>query len=451
VSSEQLYSDQAAAASKVLAAWFDDARFKAAWQPDPSLMVTDQQVAVAQVCAAKGTAVDRDGVVYLLSRSEKWKRLAADPDDLFRVMEGPFVLNPWAELERLQEIAAARALRVRLVEATRAIEGGTGLAEARTLVSASLNESALGSGAKPRTRREVMHTALHNATTGREMSRGARTVSRALDKVTGGLRKRKFWVIGAASNWGKTSLLVALDNQFVCDGYRTLIVSGEDEEELFGQRMLGVGTGVDAIHMRDGNLSDAELRSATNAVKYAADQPCFLDVTGLPAEKVAADIRSLILSEGIDFVLIDYAQVFRLAQRAQRDTRRDELWHIARLFKEAVKGAGAGGILFSQITEDEKSGKVKTRDAEDLEHLADVVLFGKSEFEQGLGSDGQKGQRIEKKSVFVKKVKNGPKWFPIPLNWDPQTASFRSDYDDPRAASELPFEEREWEERHGAA
>jgi replicative DNA helicase len=450
MSAEQLYADQAAAASKVLAAWFDDAKFKAAWQPDPGLMVTDQQVAIAQVCASKGPVLDRDGVVFLLSRSEKWRRLASDPDDLFRVMEGPFVLNPWAELERLQEIAAARALRVRLVEATRAIEQGKGLADARTLVSASLTESALGSGAKPRTRKEVMFTALHNATAAREQARGARTVSRALDKVTGGLRKRKFWVIGAASNWGKTSLLVALDDQFVRDGYRTLIVSGEDEEELFGQRMLGVGTRVDAIHMRDGNLTPHELKNATNAVQYAPDQPCFLDVTGLPAEKVAADIRSLILSEGIDFVLIDYAQVFRLAKRPQRDTRRDELWQIGRLFKDAVKGAGAGGILFSQITEDDKNGKIKTRDAEDLEHLADVVLFGKSEYEQGLGKDGQKGTRIEKKSVFVKKVKNGPKWFPIPLNWDPESASFRSDYDDPRAAAELPFEEREWEERHGA-
>src|SRR5690606_33463306 len=107
------------------------------------------------------------------------------------------------------------------------------------------------------------------------------------------------------------------------------------------------------------------------------------------------DIRSLVLSEAIDFVFIDYVQVFRLEKARENMTKREELWEVARLFKDAVKGAGAGLILFSQITEDEKTGKRKTRDAEDIQHLTDVVLFGKSEFEEALNSGGQKTHRIE--------------------------------------------------------
>lgn len=440
MSADKLYLEHVTRASRVLAAWFDDAKFRAAWAPEVDLFVTDQQRAVAEICAAKGPDLDRDQVVYLLSRTERWKRLAGDAAELYAVMEGPVVLDPWQELEALREIAAQRALRQRLAETLAKVDGGLPLADSRALLSDALSASAVGTGSKPRTRREVMATALRSATS-RDVQPGARTISKALDRATGGMRHRKCWVIAAPSNWGKTSVLVALDAQFCADGWRTLICSGEDEEELFGQRMIAAQTKADALRIRDGRLQQWELKAAANAVASAPDHPCFLDITGQPAEKVAADIRSLVLSEQIDFVFIDYVQVFRLEKARDNMTKREELWQVARLFKDAVKGAGAGLILFSQITEDEKTGKRKTRDAEDIQHLADVVLFGKSEFEQALNSGGEKTHRIEKKAFWVQKVKNGPKNFDVPLQWDPGPAAFISDYDEPRAGGDLPFDE----------
>ncbi len=41
----------------------------------------------------------------------------------------------------------------------------------------------------------------------------------------------------------------------------------------------------------------------------------------------------------------------------------------------------------------------------------------------------------------MQKVKNGPKNFDVPLQWDPGPAAFISDYYDPRAVGDLPFEE----------
>lgn len=438
MTTEKLYLAHAQAAGKVLAAWFDDAKFRAAWAPDPELFVTEHQRAVAEVCAAKGAGLDRDAVVFLLSRSERWKRLGGDAQAIYAATEGPVVLEPWKALDALREVAATRALHKRLAEAKAALEAGTPLGDARGLVSTALSESALGTGAKPRTTQEVMMSGLQ-ASQG-QAAGGARTISRALDLATGGLQKRKFWVMGAASNWGKTSFLVALWAAIEAQNFRVLVCSGEDEEELFGQRRIAVETRADAIRMRDRKMRKDENDRATHAVALAPQTPSFLDVTGVPAEKVAADIRSIVLGEAIDFVFIDYAQVFRLAQRSKQDSRRDELWTIGRLFKEAVKSSGAGGVLFSQITEDEKSGKIKTRDAEDLEHLADVVLFGKSTFEAVNNADGNKIGREERKALFVKKVKNGPKRFDVPLQWDSESASFLNDYS---AQSGL-YEQDEW-------
>ncbi len=441
MTAEKLYTDHVDAASRVLAAWFDDARFRVAYQPDPELFVTEQQKAIAEVCRAKGAAIDRDQVIYLLSRTDRWKRLAGDSQDLYAAMEGPVVLNPWKELDRLKELAAARAMRVRLLDAAKALETGTPLADARGLVGTALTESALGTGAKPKTMQEVMKAGL-DASQGTGEA-GARTISKALDLATGGLSRRKFWVIGAASNWGKTSFLVAFWSQLVANGYRVLVVSGEDPDDLFGQRLIAARTFIDAIRMRDRKMHQHETKLAVDAVAAAPKIESFLDVTGVPAEKVAADIRSLVLAHAYDFVFIDYAQVFRLAKRSERDNRRDELWTIGRLFKEAVVKSGAGGVLFSQITEDEKTGKIKTRDAEDLEHLADVVLFGKSTIEQTNNRDGQKVGRVERKAFLVKKVKNGPKRFDVQLHWDPESASFGSDY--PIHQATLPIEEQDYD------
>jgi hypothetical protein len=444
MSAEKLFADQAEVASRVLAAWFDDARFRAAWVPEPALFVTEQQIAVAEICAAKGPETTRDQLVFLMSRSTRWKRLAANAAEIYAVIEGPVVLDPWRALERLRELSATRALRQKLQETLISVDGGTGLLEARGLVTSALNESAVGSGVKVRTIKQVMTSAFVEVAKPSKDA-GFRTISKSLDFATGGLRRRKVWVVAAATSWGKSSFLVALERQLRADGRRVLIVSGEDEEQLFGERMLAAASGANAIRMRDHRLTPFELRNASGAVEDAGETSFFLDVNGMPAEKVAADVRSICIAEAIDFVAIDYLQVFRMQKRSERESRRDELWNIARLYKETIKAVDAAGMLFSQITEDEKTGKRKTRDAEDIEHLADVCAFGTSEATQELGKDGKPGVKSEKKALFLKKVKNGPKGFTVPLDWDRESASFGSAYYDPRVATDLPYEPEEYQ------
>ncbi len=69
------------------------------------------------------------------------------------------------------------------------------------------------------------------------------------------------------------------------------------------------------------------------------------------------------------------------------------------------------------------------------------MLFGKSDREQALNSGGQKTHRIEKKSLLGAEGEERSKNFDVPLQWDPGPTAFISDYYDPRAVGDLPFEE----------
>lgn len=438
MSAEDLYARHVELGWQALVAWFDDQKFRAAWPPEAELFVTDQQRIVAKLCASKGAGLDRDQAVYLLSRLDAWKKVTKDGAAAYELLEGRVVLDPWAALGQLREVAATRALRHRLQAALSDVDQGKGLHDVRSGLTEALSASAVGSGAKPRTIRQVMESAFVEVTN-RKQEAGFRTISKSLDYATGGLRRKKVWVIAAGTSWGKSSFLVALESQLRSDGRRMLVVSGEDEEQLFGERWIGVETGADAIRMRDRKLLPYEITAGSNAIDRAGDSTLFIDVNDMPAEAVAADVRSICIANAIDVVAIDYLQVFRMLRKGEKDSRRDELWSIARLFKQTIKASNVAGIFFSQITEDDKTGKRKTRDAEDIEHLADVNAFGISKVEESLDAAGKKVGKLEKKSLYLKKVKNGPKGFNVQLNWDKESASFLSDY--PRHQSDQPLEE----------
>ena len=129
-----------------------------------------------------------------------------------------------------------------------------------------------------------------------------------------------------------------------------------------------------------------------------------------------------------DWVALDYVQRMRLAARSQ--DKRNEINTIGYLLTDAIKESGAGGILFSQLTEDSSTGKLRARESEDLHNSAEVVLFGKSERTAKLDSSGKKQGDVNTRKLWVDKVKEGPAKFEIDLDWDADAARFVSDYAD---------------------
>jgi KaiC/GvpD/RAD55 family RecA-like ATPase len=411
--------------SRVLSAWFDDAKFRAAWAPQIDLFCADWQRSIAAICAARGAQLTRDDLVMQLERQGKLKLFEHGAEGVLNALMAPTDLNPWGTVDTLRQVAGERLLIERLVAIRGELERGDGMAGARESLANALRDADFASGAKARTVRESLSLAYKHATEPKR-DRGCRTICKRLDEAAGTIDPGSVWLLAAPTSWGKSSFIVGTANRALRDKKRPLIVTFEDPERMFGSRLLLTRTNVHAMRLREARLLNDEHRKLAAALADAEDVPWLLNAIGRSAEAVAADIRSLVIAHGIDLVMIDYMQRVRLAARSQ--DRRNEINTICYLFTDAIKESGAGGILFSQITED-SSGKLKARESEDLHMSAETVLFGKKKIEQDVNSDGKKiGEKVERE-IWVEKVKEGPVGFTVPLNWNPHSACFISDYD----------------------
>lgn len=242
---------------------------------------------------------------------------------------------------------------------------------------------------------------------------------RWLDAVTGGLRGGFHWVLGAQTSWGKSSFAVMLVDENLARGKRVLIVSNEDSESIYGDRLMCRRARVNARRMRDGLLTDDERVSINDVMRRAERVPVFLDARRKEhreAEWVARQVERLVRDEGIDLVLYDYLQEFESAKRFQDE--RVKFKDIAATLRTVARGLNKPSVLFSQITEVQGKkypDKNSIRECRDVSNAAEVVL---------LGFTPSDGERKGEKCLFVDKVKDGPAGMIEAVEWDVEAACF---------------------------
>jgi replicative DNA helicase len=249
-----------------------------------------------------------------------------------------------------------------------------------------------------------------------------------IDNDTGGVMPGFVWVFGADTSWGKSSLGVMLVDENIKAGKRCLIVSAEDAESLYGDRLMCRRSRVNASRLLLKNLNDYEQAQVARVAAVSEDVPVFLDARGKSAEWAGQQVKKLIRLEKIDLVLYDYLQAFD-NQRAQQD-RRNSLTYIARVLTDAVKSENIAGVIYSQITvSDAKGGKKhpdkhSIRDSRDVSNAAEVVALGFVP-ENGIKSK-HGGWRVEpgKRAVLLDKVKNGVAKRFYSMKWDDNSACF---------------------------
>jgi replicative DNA helicase len=222
------------------------------------------------------------------------------------------------------------------------------------------------------------------------------------------------WVVGAKSSWGKSSYLVMVADENIQRGKRVLIVSAEDPDSLYGDRLLVRRTRVDRHRLSAGALWDDERDRVTAALRKAEDVPVYLDARGKSVEWAAKRVRRMVQSDGIDLIAWDYLHAFDQEKPGQNGDRRAQLNYISRVMTDTVKTTGKAGIIFAQVTPDTKSqvpDMYEIRDSKDVVNAAEVVAIG---FEPAISIerdvDGQKVVIADKssKALVIAKNKPGP-------------------------------------------
>lgn len=269
-----------------------------------------------------------------------------------------------------------------------------------------------------------------------------------LDYITGGFRPGFTWLFGATTSWGKSSWLVSVADINIQLGKRVLIVSSEDTEEVYGDRLMVRRAEVDALRYRNKRLEPFEETKVEKALKGAQEIPVFVDARRYPVEDLAGHLLRIIREEKIDLAAFDYVQEFRSKRRFQDE--RIKFREIASVLRHVLKDTKIPGIIFSQLTTDENT-KVPTRlnirDCRDMANAAEVIVLGfepSSDLKHGDIVQVHKGQ----KCVYVDKVKNGPRNRIVGMRWNHSGAYFEAVADPATEAqaaelppqAELPYE-----------
>jgi replicative DNA helicase len=278
--------------------------------------------------------------------------------------------------------------------------------------------------------RDLMKGAQKRANSPQE-GRGCPTGHYELDGVTGGLKRGFVWVFGADTSWGKSSFLVMLADECIKARKRVLIVSAEDSEKIYGDRLLLRRSRISADNLRKRKLSKEEHERVAEALRKAEDVPVFLDARGRGVEWICGQVKRLIKEHGIDVVAYDYLQAFDNEKRQQ--DRRNQISYIARVLTDSAKTSDVAGIIFSQITVQEGKShpdKHSIRESRDVSNAAEVVMLGFTpEKDVTRKSDGRVIVAAGQKAVLVDKCKDGPRGGLYAMNWNAESACFDTVYD----------------------
>lgn len=249
-----------------------------------------------------------------------------------------------------------------------------------------------------------------------------------LDEATGGIGPGDGWVFGAGSSWGKSSWLVSIVDENLALGKRVLIVSTEDSETIYGNRLLARRSGVHAWRLKQRDLTPDDDEKIQSVIRAAERLPVFLDARGKTAEWTALVVTQLLKTEEIDLVCYDYLQEFQ-SERPE-ENHRLTVKKIAGVLRTPVARAGKASVLFSQLTFDATvkrahPGREMIRDCRDVANAATVILLGYTPEEDVLDLDKSVIVPAGKKAIWVDKVKEGPAQFPLGLDWDGEIACFK--------------------------
>lgn len=349
-------------------------------------------------------------------------------DVLMELASWPAVADVRVHAQRVRECWEARCLALALKQAGKLVEAGK-TDEAVAVVRGELDrERVLGS--RLLTEGQVLSAGLASVTRSRV---GVYCTSgfRRIDDLTGGISEGCNWVFGAKRNFGKSAYGLRLFEENTKRGMNPLIVAFEDDEALYGKRLLSVRGSVPLKHLRGRWVRREMLEVITNEVEQAGPGPMILDARGRMIEDVARDVSYLIRSKGVKLVVWDYLQAAKCREKFG-DQERLRVRYIAEQMRLTTQVPRVAGIVLSQVTT--MNGKQypdadSIRDCRDVSDAAEVVILGFALQEHATiridesEKDFDEGTRI----MFLSKNKDGPTDLRIPVDWDTDLATFLAD------------------------
>jgi len=241
-----------------------------------------------------------------------------------------------------------------------------------------------------------------------------------LDHYTGGLVEGTNWYIGARPSMCKSALLGRILLNVSTQGIPVLLFNKEMSPERINERWLANLSGVEAIKIRFGNLTDEEVSRLARARDQLAELPIYIDQNYAgDIDYITSTVRKYHQLHGIKVVGIDYLQL--VVERSGESTH--ELGRASRAVKLLSNELGLSAVVLSQVNrecekrENRRPLMADLRQSGNLEEDADIMiaLYREEAYVENTPEEG-------KLEVIVRKSRDGPTGT-ILLNFDKNTVN----------------------------
>lgn len=344
-----------------------------------------------------------------------------------------------AHVEQYADIVAQKAMRRRLIAASREI---TGMAQDESKQLRELIEEAeirLFDVSQQHIRQDIISLEailaesfdrLDDLHKDKQKIRGVSTGFKDLDHTLAGFQRSDLIILAARPAMGKTALALNFAHNVAVQSQQpVLIFSLEMSKEQLVDRLLSMESGVDAWALRTGNLTDTDFEKIGHAMGTLSEAPIFIDDSpGITMADLRTKARREAHNRPLGLIIVDYLQLMSGGSRYGGDfaNRVQEISEISRGLKGVARELNVPVLALSQLSRSVESRSPQIpqladlRESGSIEQDADVVAFIYREEYYNPETD-----RKKLTDVFIKKHRNGPTGG-VELYFDNEKQRFRS-------------------------
>lgn len=238
-----------------------------------------------------------------------------------------------------------------------------------------------------------------------------------LDELTSGFQKSELIVIAGRPSHGKTAFSMNIARNAAVDhGKSVAIFSLEMSFRELLLRLLAGEARVDGTKLKTGRSTPDEWKRVLNNYHKLKTSLFIDDTSELTILEIRAKARRMKMDYGIDMIVIDYLQLVRGPENAER--RDLEVAYVSRGLKALAKELDIPVVACAQLNRSiEQRGKEKRPQLADLresgaiEQDADVVIFVHRPIMSGLKinqDDPDYEEQLRKAEIIIGKQRNGP-------------------------------------------
>ncbi|WP_028562285.1 replicative DNA helicase [Paenibacillus pinihumi] len=209
---------------------------------------------------------------------------------------------------------------------------------------------------------------------------GAKTLSKDVDRLTGGHQKGDLEVIAARPSMGKTAYMISDAIRTTQGGAAAAIFSAEMLELQITERAICALANLDNAKMRSGMFDDKDWERYSYARTILDSLPIFIDdTTGMTIQHIRKEVKRLVKTQPNLVVYVDYIQIIGGGRKF--NSRQEEVSYVSRQLKQIAREFGVTVLALSQLSRDVEKRVDKHPMMSDLgesgaiERDADIITF----------------------------------------------------------------------------